>query len=170
MRTAAGCLIVLLCSLLTTAAAAMAHDPLGRAQPRIDTTVKAGDGLSRVIAFRVRDIDSGNPIPLATVAAVARDGAGTSILGDVRRIQVELFRCTFSFPAPGRWSVDVRVGGDRVVPTSFSLDIDVGATATGKGGGGSSAGLVAAIAAPVVLAGGVAVLLVLRRRRGRLRA
>jgi len=112
-------------SLLVLAAPAVAHDPLGRAQPRVDTTVKEGDGLSRVIAFRVRDSDSGDAIPQATLAAVASDDSGRSVTGDVTRMDAELFRCAFSFPTPGHWRVDVQVGGTMVVPTSFSIYIDV---------------------------------------------
>ena len=122
---AAGVGATTLGSLLVLAAPAVAHDPLGRAQPRVDTTVKEGDGLSRVIAFRVRDSDSGDAIPQATLAAVASDDSGMSITGDVKRMDAELFRCAFSFPTPGHWRVDVKVGGTMVVPTSFSFYIDV---------------------------------------------
>ena len=122
---AAGVGAATLGSLLGQAAAAVAHDPLGRAQPRVDTIVKGGDGLSRVVAFRVRDSDSGDPIPQATLAAVATSDSGTSIPADVQRMDAELFRAAFTFPEAGHWRVDVRIGGTMVVPTSFSFYIDV---------------------------------------------
>ncbi len=169
MRTTA-CLIVLFGTLLATGAPATAHDRFGRAQPRVDTIVK-GSGSSRVVAFRVRDSDSGSPIPQVTLVAVAHDEAGRSLPGDVKRVQLELFRCSFTFPTPGRWSIAVRVGGIKVVPTSFSFDLDVqdgvgSATATGTNpGGGTSVGLVAGIVVPVALVGCFTALIVLRRRR-----
>ena len=72
-----------------------------RAQPSIETTL-GGSGLSRTIGFRVRDSDSGNPIPEATLSVRADDGGGSSVTGEVTSVQPELFRVKVDFPRPGR--------------------------------------------------------------------
>ena len=148
-----------------------AHDPLGRAQPSVATTLK-GSGLSRTIGFRVRDADSGNAIPEATLSVRAENGSGSSVAGDVTRIRTELFRVKLDFPRAGSWSVHVDIGGNRVTPTSFSFDVPV---VGGAETDGSSGGLDAWILVAVALAGlaGVVLGTVLierwRRRRRRRR-
>ena len=127
-----------------------------------------GSGLTRVVGFRVRDVDSGNPIPAATLSVRADDGDGSAVVGRVTRVGPELFRTTLEFPHAGRWHVGVRIGGEAVVPTSFSVDVDaVGSSSADGSSGGSDAALwIGVVAAAVVGAAGVAVaVLVLRRRR-----
>ncbi len=145
----------------------MAHDPLGRAQPSVATTVK-GSGLTRVVGFRVRDVDSGASIPAATLSARARDDHGSVLDVTLTRVGPQLFKTTLEFPRAGRWHVAVRVGGKAVVPTSFSFDVDaVGASSRAGSSGDANAALwVGAVTVAVVAAAGaLATVLVLRRRR-----
>jgi hypothetical protein len=155
-------------SLLGVSSEAAAHDPLGRAQPSVSTTVK-GSGLQRTVVFRVRDVDSGDPIPAATLSIRVSDDGGSVIEPAVTRVGAQLFRTTLAFPHAGRWHVGVRIGGQAVVPTAFSVDVDaVGAAAAEGSSGGSDAALwIAAVAAAVVGAAGVlaGVLIYGRRRR-----
>ena len=153
--------------LLGAASPAAGHDPLGRAQPSVGTTVK-GSGLTRVVGFRVRDVDSGDPIPGATLSVRARDDRGSVLDATVTRVQPQLFRTTLDFPRAGRWHVGVRIGGKAVVPTSFSFDVDaVGRSGVEGSSDGSDAALwVGAATAALVGAAGVLVAaLVFRRRR-----
>ncbi len=127
-----------------------------------------GSGLTRVVGFRMRDVDSGNPIRAATLSVRADDGGGSAVIGRVTRVGPELFRTTLEFPHAGRWHVYVRIGGKAVVPTSFSFDVDaVGRSGVDGSSGGSGAALwIGAVAAAVVGAAGVVVaVLVLGRRR-----
>ena len=145
----------------------MAHDPLGRAQPSVATTVK-GSGLTRVVGLRVRDFDSGASIPAATLSARARDDHGSVLDVTLTRVGPQLFKTTLEFPRSGRWHVAVRVGGKAVVPTSFSFDVDaVGASSRAGSSGDANAALwVGAVTVAVVAAAGaLATVLVLRRRR-----
>ena len=152
--------------LLGAASPAAGHDPLGRAQPSVGTTVK-GSGLTRMIGFRVRDVDSGDPIPGATLSVRARDDHGSVLDATVIRVQPQLFRTTLDFPRAGRWHVGVRIGGKAVVPTSFSFDVDAVGRSSADGSSGSSDALwVGAATAALVGAAGVLVAaLVFRRRR-----
>ena len=165
MRTA-GRLIVLLGSLIVTVAPAMAHDPLGRAQPSVETTVK-GSGLTRAVAIRVRDLDSGNPIPAATLAVRAVDGDGSTVVCDVTRVPPDRFRCSLVFPRHGDWNVQVRIGGNQVVPTSFSVDVrTVGdPRARAASSGGPDVALLVGASLAVLAAAGLGAVLVVRRRR-----
>ena len=152
--------------LAASAPPAAAHDPLGRAQPNVATTVE-GSGLAWTIAFRVRDVDSGNPIPSAVLGVRAVDG-GSTVGCDVTRVQVELFRCRLVFPRPGDWNVQVRVDGDQVVPTTFSVDVQAVGDSTAQGvssGGTRVAPLVGLCLAGLAAAGALAAVVVLRRRR-----
>jgi hypothetical protein len=153
--------------LLGAASPAAGHDPQGRAQPSVETAVK-GSGLTRVVGFRVRDVDSGDPIRAATLSVRARDDHGSVLDATVTRVQPQLFRTMLDFPRAGRWHVGVRIGGKAVVPTSFSFDVD----AVGRprvdgstGGSGSALWIGAATAAVVGVACALAVVLVFRRRR-----
>jgi hypothetical protein len=151
------------------ASPAAGHDPLGRAQPSVATTLK-GSGLSRTIGFRVRDSDSGNPIPEATLSVLAAPVGGSSVPGDVTRIRPELFRVKLDFPQAGNWSVHVDIAGNRVTPTSFSFDVPV---VGGAETDGSSGGLDAWILVTVALASLAGVVLgtvLIERRRRRRRA
>ena len=153
--------------LLGAASPAAGHDPLGRAQPSVATTVK-GSGLTRVVGFRVRDVDSGDPIRAATLSVRARDAHGSVLDATVTRVQPQLFRTMLDFPRAGRWHVGVRIGGKAVVPTSFSFDVDAAGRPTVDGsssGSGAALWIGAATAAVVGAAGALAVVLVFRRRR-----
>lgn len=167
MRVARLTILGVLC-LLSASSPAAGHDPLGRAQPSVDTSVK-GSGLARVIGFRVRDLDSGNPILAASLFAQARGPDGTVVPGTVTRVTPELFRYTVDLPRPGRWHVDVRIDGSRVVPTAFSFDVDaVGRPREGGASGGSDVSVWAAAGGAAAAAAAiVAVVLVVRRRRRR---
>ena len=153
--------------LLGAASPAAGHDPQGRAQPSVATTVK-GSGLTRVVGFRVRDVDSGDPIRAATLSVRARDDHGSVLDATVTRVQSQLFRTTLDFPHAGRWHVGVRIGGTAVVPTSFSFDVDAAGRPSvdgSSGGSGAALWIGAATAAVVGAAGALAVVLVFRRRR-----
>lgn len=167
MRVARLTILGALC-LLSASSPAAGHDPLGRPQPSVETTVK-GSGLTRVIGFRVRDIDSGKPIPAASLSAQARGADGSVVPGTVTRVTPELFRYTVVLPRPGRWHVDVRIGGSGVAPTAFSFDLDAtGPPRSGGSAGGSDAALWAAAGGAAAAAAAiVAVVLVVRRRRRR---
>ena len=155
--------------LLGFAPPAAGHDPLGRAQPSVETTL-TGSGLSRTVGFRVRDSDSGNPIPQATLTVRADDGSGSSVTGDVTRVQPELFRVKLDFPGAGTWSVRVGIGGNRVSPTSFSFDVPVtGEAADGSSSGGLDVWILVAIAL-ASLAGVIFGTVLIGRRRRRRRA
>jgi hypothetical protein len=156
--------------LLGFATPAAAHDPLGRAQPSVETTLK-GSGLSRSIGFRVQDLDSGNVIPTATLSVRADDGGGSSVTGHVTRVQPDLFRTTLDFPKAGNWSVQVSVGGSRVSPTSFSFDVPVtgGPAADGSSSGGPDIWILVAVSL-ASLAGVVLGTVLIGRRRRRRRA
>jgi hypothetical protein len=150
--------------LLGFASPAVGHDRLGRAQPSVETTLK-GSGLSRTIGFQVRDLDSGNPIPKATLSVRADDGGGSSVTGEVTRVQPELFRVKLDFPRAGTWSVRVSIGGNRVAPTSFSFDVPVagGPQADRSSSGGPNVWIPVAIS----LAGLVLAVVLVGRRRWR---
>jgi hypothetical protein len=151
--------------LLGAASPAAGHDPLGRAQPSVGTTVK-GSGLTRVVGFRVRDVDSGDPIPGATLSVRARDDHGSVLDATVTRVQPQLFRTTLDFPRAGPWHVGVRIGGKAVVPTSFSFDVDaVGRPSAASDGSDAALWVGAATAAVVGAAGVLAAVVVFRRRR-----
>lgn len=155
--------------LLGAASPAAGHDPQGRAQPSVATTVK-GSGLTRVVGFRVRDVDSGDPIRAATLSVRARDDHGSVLDATVTRVQPQLFRTTLDFPRAGRWHVGVRIGGTAVVPTSFSFDVDAAGRPSvdgSSGGSGDALWIGAATAAVVGAAGALAAVLVFRRRRRR---
>ena len=153
-------------SLLGVSSEAAAHDPLGRAQPSVSTTVK-GSGLQRTVAFRVRDVDSGDPIPAATLAIRVSDDGGSVIEPAVTRVGAQLFRTKLDFPHAGRWHVGVRIGGQAVLPTAFSVDMDAvgAATAEGSASGSDAALWIGAVAAVVGAAGVLAGVLIYRRRR-----
>ncbi len=162
-------LLTVVAALLVFSNPAMGHDRLGRAQPRVETTVK-GSGLMRVIAFRVRDIDSGNTIPDATLGVTASSGSGDRVAGAVTRLQPDLFRCTLALREDGHWRIEVRIGGRGVAPTSFSFDLDIAGVSRvddrPSSGGPSTTLLVAApLAAAALLV--VAAVVVVRRRRAR---
>ena len=166
MRGARLALLGALC-LVAVAPGAAAHDPLGRAQPSVATTVK-GSGLTWTIAFRVRDVDSGDPIPSAVLAARAVDGEGSTVVCDVTRVQVELFRCRLVFPRPGECNVRVRVDGNQVVPTTFSVDVQAVGDPRARevsSGGPDVALLVGISLAGLAVAGALATVVVLHRRR-----
>jgi hypothetical protein len=154
--------------LLGAPSPAAGHDPRGRAQPSVETTLK-GSGLSRTIGFRVRDSDSGKPIPAATLSVRADDGGG-SVTGEVARVQPELFRSRLDFPRPGNWSVQVRIDGNRVTPTSFSFDVPVvgGSPVDRSSSGGPDVWILVAISL-AGLAGAVLAVALVERRRRRLR-
>ena len=155
--------------LLGFASPAAGHDPLGRAQPSVATTLK-GEGLSRTIGFRVRDSDSGNAIPEATLSVRADDGGGSSVSGEVTRVQPEVFRVTLDFPRAGNWSVHVDIAGDRVAPTSFSFQVPVvGGADADRSSGGPDVWLLVAVAL-AGLAGVVLGTVLIERRRRRRRA
>ena len=154
--------------LLGAASPAAGHDPQGRAQPSVATAVK-GSGLTRVVGFRVRDVDSGDPdyarrrsrcVPATiTARSSTRPSPASSRSSSVR--------CSTS-PALGRWHVGVRIGGTAVVPTSFSFDVEaVGRPSVdgSSGGSGDALWIGAATAAVVGAAGALAAVLVFRRRR-----
>jgi hypothetical protein len=147
---------------------ATAHDPLGRAQPSVQTTVK-GSGFSRVIAIRVTDLDSGNAIPNATLDLTATSPSGRRLTPAVTRLQPELFRSTLALDQPGRWRIAARIGGRSVVPTFFSVDVDVAGAASPPGrasSGGRSLALLVGV--PVAVAVGL-ILVVVAVRRARTR-
>ena len=151
------------------ASPAAGHDPLGRAQPSVATTLK-GSGLSRTVGFRVRDSDSGNALPEATLSVRADDGAGSSVSGEVTRVQPELFRVKLDFHQAGNWSVHVDIAGNRVTPTSFSFDVPVvGGTETDGSSGGLDAWILVTVAL-ASLAGVVLGTVLIERRRRRRRA
>ena len=153
--------------LLGIASPAAGHDRQGRAQPSIETTL-GGSGLSRTIGFRVRDSDSGNPIPEATLSVRADDGGGSSVTGEVTSVQPELFRVKVDFPRPGNWSVHVDIGGDRVAPASFSFDVPIDRGVDDRSSsGGLGVGTLVAISLAGLAAAALAVALVERRRRRR---
>ena len=153
--------------LLGSASSAYGHDPLGRAQPSVETTVK-GSGLSRVVAIRVRDIDSGNPIPAATLSASARGDDGTVVPASVARAGPDLFRLTLDLPRPGSWRVDVQIGGVAVVPTAYSFGVEAeGRTRADPSAGGAGATVWIAAAAAATAAGAIVCFLVVRRRARR---
>jgi hypothetical protein len=153
---------------LAFAGEAAAHDPLGRAQPSVQTTIK-GSGEKRVIALRLVDVDSRQPIPRATVSVTATGPSGTRFAGSVERLQPTFFRCRLTLREDGRWQVGVRIGGARVVPTAFSLDVDVtGASQTASRSPGATWIIVISVVAGLGLA--AAAMLAIRRRTGRKRA
>jgi hypothetical protein len=154
--------------LLGFASPAAGHDPLGRAQPSIETTLK-GSGLSRTIGFRVRDSDSRNPIPEAILSVRADDAGGSSVTGEVTRVQPELFRVKLDFPRPGNWRVRVNIGGNKVAPTPFSFDVPVvgGAPADGSSSGGPGVGILVAVSLAGLAGVVLAVVLIQRWRRRR---
>jgi hypothetical protein len=154
--------------LLGFASPAAGHDPLGRAQPSVETTLQ-GSGFSRTIGFRVRDSDSGNPIPEATLSVRADDGRGSTVTGEVTRVQPELFRVKLDFPQAGTWSVRVKVGGNRVAPTSFSFDVPVVGRpqADRSSSGGPGVGVLIAVSLAGLAAAVLAVVLIQRWRRRR---
>ena len=120
------------------------------------------------VGFRVRDVDSGDPIRAVTLSVRARDAHGSVLDATVTRVQPQLFRTMLDFPRAGRWHVGVRIGGTAVVPTSFSFDVEaVGRSSVDGSSGGSGAALwVGAATAVVVGAAGVlAAVLVFRRSR-----
>jgi hypothetical protein len=153
-------------SLLGVSSEAAAHDPLGRAQPSVSTTV-SGAGLKRTLVFRVRDVDSGDSIPAATVLVRARDDGGSAIDATVVRVGPQLFRTTLELPRPGRWHVGVRIGGPAVVPTAFSIDVDAdSARAAPESSGSSNVALWIGVAAGSLVgaAGVLAAVLIYRSR------
>jgi hypothetical protein len=153
--------------LLGFASPAAGHDPLGRPQPSVATTLK-GSGLSRTIGLRVRDSDSGNSIPEATVSVRAEDGGGSSVTGEVTRVQPELFRVKLDFPGGGTWSVRVGIGGNKVSPTSFSFDVPVtGEAADRSSSGGPDVWILLAVSLAGLAGVVLATVLVERRRRRR---
>jgi hypothetical protein len=115
----------------------------------------------------VRDIDSGNPIPAATLSVFARDRGGSPVEATITRVTPELFRCRLDFPRSGNWSVRVRVGGDRVVPTSFSFDVEAAGRSTvdASSSTGPDVAILVALSLVVLVGAAVAVVLVVRRRR-----
>jgi hypothetical protein len=169
MRMLCG-LLVCVAALLVTSGPAEGHDGLGRAQPRVDTAVQ-GSGSARLLLIRLTDMDSGQIVAGATVAVwgsldAARDG---SAIGMVDELRSGVFRVRIRLPRPGAWQVHVRIGGTRVVPTSFSVGVDVGGAA-GADERSSSGGpnLVLLIAAPLACVAAAALALGwlgLRRRR-----
>jgi len=165
----AGCVAVVASWLVVAVPAASAHDQLGRAQPGVETTVK-GSGLTRAVTIRVRDVDSGNPIPAATLSASARGEDGTVVPGSVARVGPERFRLALDLPGPGRWRVGVRIGGDAVVPTAYSFDVDAAGRSrvdppSGRGGAGPVVWISAVAAAAGTAA--IACFVVVRRRARR---
>ena len=153
--------------LFSFASPAAGHDPLGRAQPSVATTLK-GSGLSRTIGFRVRDSDSGNPIPEATLSVLAEDGGGSSVMGEVTRVQPELFRVKLDFPRAGNWSVHVDIAGKRVAPTSFSFDVPVvGGAEADRSSGGLDVWVLVAVALASLVGVVLGTVLIERRRRRR---
>jgi hypothetical protein len=103
---------------LTLADPAIAHDPLGRAQPSVKTTVRGSDGV-HVIDVHITDFDSVQPIPAATLAVNATSPSGKLVSGRVERLQPIVFRCKLVLREVGRWRVAFRVGGMKVVPTAY---------------------------------------------------
>jgi hypothetical protein len=111
------------------AAPAEAHDRLGRAQPRVDAAV-SGEAAARALSIVLTDLDSGDPIPDATVdvtASLGRDEAGLVRLG-VREGPPGTYASALELPRSGRWRVDVRISGAGVAPARFQLDVDVAGT------------------------------------------
>jgi hypothetical protein len=143
---------------------ATAHDPLGRAQPSTETTVQ-GSGFTRVMAIRVTDLDSGNAIPNATLEVTATSPSGRRVTAAVTRLEPELFRCKLALGQPGRWRIAVRIGGSRVVPTAFSVDVDIAGTAPPKDGASSGGrSLAFLVGVPVAVAVGLTLVVVAVRR------
>ncbi len=149
---------------------ATAHDRLGRAQPSTQTTVK-GSGFTRVMAIRVTDLDSGDAIPNATLDVTATSPSGRRVTEAVSRLQPDLFRCKLELDQPGRWRIAVHIGGSSVVPTAFSVDVEVSGAAPPNGRASSGArSLAFLVGVPVAAAVGLALVVVavrrIRARRG----
>jgi hypothetical protein len=139
MRRVPWLFVGVVAALVVVADPVAAHDGLGRAQPRVDTTV-TGSGSTRTLLMRLTDMDSGNAVTGAIVRVSAGSGEGARVAGAVSELGPGLFRSRLRLPQPGRWRVDVAIGGSRVVPTSFSADVDVGDVAAlddRPSGGGS---------------------------------
>jgi hypothetical protein len=125
-----------------------------------------GSGLVQTVVFRVRDVDTGRPIPTATLSVDAVGGRGSTVGCDPARVGAELFRCRLDLPQPGDWTVRVRVGGEQVVPTSFSFDVQaVGSAPANGSSGGPDVALIVGVGLAVLAAAGLAAAFLVRRRR-----
>ena len=147
---------------------AWGRDRLTRVQPAIATTVK-GSGPKRVLAIRVTDFETDEPLANAKLDVLATNASGARVTPRVDELQPGVFRCSLTFPSGGRWRVAARVSGPEIKPAEFSVNVDVAGVATGDGSGGH--GPAFWIGVPIAAVAGLAVLgaagLRLRRRRAR---
>ena len=152
--------------MLVLVATADAHDGLGRAQPRVEQSF-VGAGSKRSLQLRITDVDSGKPIPNATVAVTARkDGKGEAIELHARRTSAVLYVVPFALPSAGTWAISVAIAGQNIVPAGFSINVPVSAdelSSPGSDDDTSVIGLVGGLLAALAVAWGSVALY--RRRR-----
>lgn len=122
---------LLLAAALATAAAfpvsAAAHEG-DKAEPRIAAALSANAGTVRVLTVGLRDADSRDPVPKATVVATAEmSDPHLMRLAPWRlpEIRAGIYRARVRFAMPARWTVTIKVGGKKVVAARAELGVRV---------------------------------------------
>lgn len=116
----------LLVATLVAAGPATAHRG-GKAEPRIAAGLTRG-GLERVLTVRLRDLDSGDPVSGATVAASAKMAVPhvmQTLPQKLPQAGPGLYRAPITFFMAGQWTVSIDVSGDEVVAASAQLPVRV---------------------------------------------
>jgi YtkA-like len=134
--TRGAALLVACLAALVLAPSAFAHEG-GKAEPRIAAKFP-GDGLVRPLTVRLTDLDSGDPIPGATVTASAhmtRPHVMTTLPSRLRQAGTGVYEARLSLLMPGDWTIRIGVTGKDVVPASAELPVKV-RVASGSGGSG----------------------------------
>jgi hypothetical protein len=126
--------LVLACALaLVTAAAATpadAHEG-GKAQPRISATVIPADRLESELVVALTDIDSGDPIPDATVVVYA-EMTDPHVMRTTKTTLTErkggVYGGRLLFFMPGRWTVHIAASGATLVEANAKVGTRVTAS------------------------------------------
>ena len=144
-------LVLALAAALCAAAAANpagAHEA-GKAQPRISGTVIPGERLESELVVGLTDIDSGDPIPDATVVVYAEMTDPHEMRTTKRTLterDVGVYGGNLLFPMPGRWAVHIAAAGPTLVDAKAQVESRVTAPkrpreSSASEGSGSSAGV-----------------------------
>jgi hypothetical protein len=129
---------------LLAAAPALAHDDLGRAEPRIAAQAR-GEGFNRTLVVRLTDLDSGQPISGATVKVktrMTRPHVMELLTRTVPERRAGTYTLPYTFVMPGDWTAEFDVSGDKVVPAKATLPVPI-EVATPPPASGSTSGPVA---------------------------